>query len=457
MNWHCPECGSTNDDSVSRCGCGYELEIPAPTYSDQADGINSLLPGYSDADVLLQITNPAKKKNDVLKKIAILIVSLGIFAGTGLFQFTLKELIVVIVVLFIHEAGHLTAMKLFKYSDVKMFFLPLIGAAVAGREPTPYSSKKALVSIAGPLPGLFIGLFFVVLYAGVKERIYYDIASMFIFINAFNLLPLYPLDGGRFFDLILFSRNYAVEVIFKVVTSLLFIILAISFQTWVLILIPLFILLSLKRSYYVYKATKGLKTELFDASIETLRLDEGVVGRIRARLDEKALSGKKNLKNLATLVDETWQRLFNIPPNPLKTVSLLFLYVVCVCFAGAAVVGIAASIDRGSVYLTKGEYDRAISEFNKALEVNPKDSGTYKNRGAAYMNKGQYDQAISDYTKALEINPKDAEVYNARGRAYYFRGKYKESWEDLNKAEDLGYKVPPEFFDDLWKALGRRK
>jgi tetratricopeptide (TPR) repeat protein len=437
--------------------CGHELDIPVPTYGIQADGINRLLPGYSDTDVLLQITNPAKRKNDILKKIAILIISLGIFAGTGLFQFTLKELMIVIVVLFIHEAGHLTAMKLFKYSDVKMFFLPLIGAAVAGREPTPYSSRKALVSIAGPLPGLFVGLFFVVLHAGMKERIYYDIASMFIFINAFNLLPLYPLDGGRFFDLILFSRNYAVEVIFKVVTSLLFIMLAISIRTWVLILIPLFILLSLKRSYYVYKATQGLKTELFDASIETLKLDEETVGRIRSRLDEKALSGKRSLKNLATLVDATWQRLFNIPPSPLKTVSLLFLYILCVCFAGAAIVGIAASIDRGSVYLIKGEHDQAISEFNKALEINPKDSGAYKNRGAAYMNKGQFDQAISEYTKALEINPKDAEAYNIRGRAYYFKGKYEKSWEDLNKAEDLGYKVPPEYFDDLRKALGRQK
>lgn len=444
-----------NEDSISKCTCGYELDTPVPTYSDQGDGTSSLLPGYSDTDVLLQITNPAKKKNDVLKKIAILIVSLGIFAGTGLFQFTLKELMIVIVVLFIHEAGHLTAMKLFKYSDVKMFFLPLIGAAVAGREPTPYSSRKALVSIAGPLPGLFVGLFFVILHAVMKERIYYDIASMFIFINAFNLLPLYPLDGGRFFDLILLSRNYAVEVIFKVVTSLLFIMLAVSLQAWILTLIPVFILLSLKNSYYVYKATKGLKTELFHSSIETLRLDEEIVGRIRSRLDEKSLSGKRSLKNLAKLVDATWQRLFNIPPSPLKTVSLLFLYVVCVCFAGAAFVGIAASIDRGSFYLTKGEYDQAISEFNKALEINPKDSGAYKNRGAAYMNKRQYDQAISDYTKALEINPKDAEAYNIRGRAYYFKGEYEKSWEDLNKAEDLGYKVPPEFFDDFRKAIGR--
>ena len=156
-------------------------------------------------------------------------------------------------------------------------------------------------------------------------------------------------------------------------------------------------------------------------------------------------------------MDATWQRLFNIPPGPLKTVSLLFLYVVCVCFAGAAIVGIAASIDRGSVYLIKGEHDQAISELNKVIEINPKDSGAYKNRGAAYLNKGQFDLAISDYTKALEINPKDAEVYNIRGRAYYFKGKYEESWEDLNKAEDLGYRVPPEFFDDLRNALGRQK
>jgi hypothetical protein len=28
MNWHCPECGSMNDDSTLRCVCGYELDTP---------------------------------------------------------------------------------------------------------------------------------------------------------------------------------------------------------------------------------------------------------------------------------------------------------------------------------------------------------------------------------------------------------------------------------------------
>jgi len=61
-------------------------------------------------------------------------------------------------------------------------------------------------------------LFFAIFYAATHERQYYDIASMFIFINAFNLLPLYPLDGGSFFDSLIFSRNYVVEVIFKIST-----------------------------------------------------------------------------------------------------------------------------------------------------------------------------------------------------------------------------------------------
>jgi regulator of sirC expression with transglutaminase-like and TPR domain len=49
------------------------------------------------------------------------------------------------------------------------------------------------------------------------------------------------------------------------------------------------------------------------------------------------------------------------------------------------------------------------------------------NVGNAYSSKGQYDQAISDYNKALEINPRCAEAYTSRGTAYYNKGL----WGDL--------------------------
>jgi Flp pilus assembly protein TadD len=55
---------------------------------------------------------------------------------------------------------------------------------------------------------------------------------------------------------------------------------------------------------------------------------------------------------------------------------------------------------------------KAISDYTKALEINPRDAEAYYNRGIAYGEKGQYDEAISDYNKALEINPISAEAYN---------------------------------------------
>jgi len=42
----------------------------------------------------------------------------------------------------------------------------------------------------------------------------------------------------------------------------------------------------------------------------------------------------------------------------------------------------------------------------------------YYNRGNAYYNKGNYDQAISDHNKAIEINPKYAKAYYNRGATY---------------------------------------
>ena len=68
--------------------------------------------------------------------------------------------------------------------------------------------------------------------------------------------------------------------------------------------------------------------------------------------------------------------------------------------------------NRGIAYGEKGQYDQALSDFNKAIEINPRYVKAYNNRGIVYRLKGQYDQAISDFNKAIEINPRDAQTYN---------------------------------------------
>jgi len=111
----------------------------------------------------------------------------------------------------------------------------------------------------------------------------------------------------------------------------------------------------------------------------------------------------------------------------------------------------------GSAYLQKREFDPAISFLNKSLETNPKYAAAYETRGVVYSRREQYDQAIADFNKALEIDPSFAEAYFSRGRAHYFKREYDKSREDIRKAQDLGYKLPAEFLEDLHKALGKNK
>jgi len=113
-------------------------------------------------------------------------------------------------------------------------------------------------------------------------------------------------------------------------------------------------------------------------------------------------------------------------------------------------------INRGIAYEGKGQFDQAVDDFTKALEIDPKDAGVYYHRGIGYVNKGQFDWAIDDFTKALEIDPKRADAYYNRAIAYYSKKEYDESWKDIKKAQDLSYKIPSKFLEKLRDDSGRR-
>ena len=71
--------------------------------------------------------------------------------------------------------------------------------------------------------------------------------------------------------------------------------------------------------------------------------------------------------------------------------------------------------------------------------------------------QGNLTEAISDYAKAIEIDPKDAEAYYNRGVDYYTAKEYDKAWIDVHKAEKLGYAVHPEFLAALKQASGKDK
>ncbi len=61
----------------------------------------------------------------------------------------------------------------------------------------------------------------------------------------------------------------------------------------------------------------------------------------------------------------------------------------------------------------------------------------------------RYDRAISQFDRVLEQNPRDARTYYERGLVYYNKGEYDKAWQDVRKAQSLGYQVPPEFLSLL--------
>ena len=90
--------------------------------------------------------------------------------------------------------------------------------------------------------------------------------------------------------------------------------------------------------------------------------------------------------------------------------------------------------ESGDVFFDNNEYDKAIDEYNKATELNPKDALSYKNRGVVFWRLGEIDKAVVEYTKAIELNDKFSDAYRCLGRMLNENQQYDEALFYLAKA-----------------------
>src|SRR6202790_746122 len=72
---------------------------------------------------------------------------------------------------------------------------------------------------------------------------------------------------------------------------------------------------------------------------------------------------------------------------------------------------------RGSAYFDKGEYDIAIADFDDALLIGPPNATIFHNPSYSWRANGDNVRALSDYNEAIRINPKEAYSYQNRGVA----------------------------------------
>lgn len=115
----------------------------------------------------------------------------------------------------------------------------------------------------------------------------------------------------------------------------------------------------------------------------------------------------------------------------------------------------------GTTANSQGEYKMAIEYFSKVIKMNPNFSEAYVNRGTAYSRiknpdakssfyDEQINNAISDFDKAIAIDPKNGYAYYNRAVAKYIKGDSNESLLDIKKAKELGFKdIDPNFEKNL--------
>lgn len=125
---------------------------------------------------------------------------------------------------------------------------------------------------------------------------------------------------------------------------------------------------------------------------------------------------------------------------------------------------VRAFFNRGLVYMRMRHYDQAIVEFGKVIEIGNKNAGAQKireatyvpkklyaqvyfNRGTAHLNRAVYDLAIADFTTALRIDPKLSRALNNRGAAQLEKRQFDQALSDFESALKLNPKYALAFMN----------
>ena len=75
--------------------------------------------------------------------------------------------------------------------------------------------------------------------------------------------------------------------------------------------------------------------------------------------------------------------------------------------------------NRGNAYTQEGQYDLAIQDYDKSINLNPNFAKPLNNRGVVYKKQGDYDRALQDFNAAIFIDLNYADAF--ANRAEFFR------------------------------------
>ena len=286
-------------------------------------------------------SKPKLREKEAKNKWSVTLFSLVAFILSFLILFSdnIQFLVFLIFVLMIHELGHFFFMKLFRYTNIRMMFIPLMGAFVQGAKKV-YSQKESfLVVLGGPIPGVIIGVIGAVFAYQYQIDWLLELSTVFILLNMINLLPLDPLDGGQLFRLLVKYDHDLFLMIFSLVSSFTLIAAGYFIDSWPLMLFGFlmsFRVRSIQKRHHIRKALKEQQIVFTQTYEELSDMD---YARIRSVVvhQNPSLQKYKELgnSNVDQLIAEHVNKVLDIPL--IQDTGLVFKVVVVLfwllCFA----------------------------------------------------------------------------------------------------------------------------
>lgn len=129
----------------------------------------------------------------ILKTGGTMILTIGVYAWMWGWRFAVGFVILI----FVHECGHLLVAKRLGLKVGAPMFIPFVGAFILLKEMPPNAWAEALVGIGGPFLGAVGSAVCLAIYLTTGDQLFGALAYSGFFINLFNLAPIGFLDGGR--------------------------------------------------------------------------------------------------------------------------------------------------------------------------------------------------------------------------------------------------------------------
>jgi len=264
---------------------------------------------------------PVLVKEKVKSNWGLTLFSIIIFIASFLIFFTnqINFVFFLIFVLFFHEMGHFLFMKKFKYENVRMLFIPLMGAFVQGSKEKYSQRESLLVVLAGPIPGVIVGCITIVIASHYQLQWALTLSFIFLFLNTINLLPIDPLDGGQLFKLLVHRQRDFFMMLFALGSSLLMIIVGLLLNDWLVIIFGFFMGIRVRGMQQNYQ----LRKELEELEVNYFSTYDELSNRDYAKIKDLLMERNKTLRKYASISEDDISQLIASHVNGLLIAPII--------------------------------------------------------------------------------------------------------------------------------------